>query len=209
VGHPGIDLLALGEALRPLLGAVAREVRTADEGGEVVSGDLDLDAGFLDVDDLAGDDRALAQLARGGGVRERIGADLLYAERDALLLDVDVEDLRFDHVAAVERYDRLFAGLVPVEVGEVDHAVDVAVEADEEAELGLVLDLALDRRAGRILGGKGLPRIGERLLEAERDAPLHRIDLEDHHLNLLRGGDELAGVDVLLGPRHLGDVDQA
>ena len=143
------------------------------------------------------------------GFLEGIAADLLDAERDALLLDVDVEHLRLDLVAAIVVLDRLLARTVPVEVGEVDHAVDVAVEADEQAELGLVLDLALDRRADRILRGEGLPRIGERLLEAERDAPLHRIDLEDHHLDLLRGGDDLAGVDVLLGPRHLGDVDQA
>ena len=41
----------------------------------------------------------------------------------------------------------------------MDHAVDVAVEADEQAELGLVLDLALDDRADRMLLGEGFPRI--------------------------------------------------
>ena len=35
------------------------------------------------------------------------------------------------------------------------------------------------------------------------------VDLEDLHLDLLAGGDDLAGMDVLLGPAHLGDVDQA
>ena len=127
----------------------------------------------------------LRMLAGGGRVGEGIAADLLDAERDALLLDVDVEHLRLDHVAAVVVLDRLLARRVPVEVGEVDHAVDVAVEADEQAELGLVLDLALDDRADRVLLGEGLPRIGQRLLEAERDAALHRIDLEDHHLDFL------------------------
>ena len=38
---------------------------------------------------------------------------------------------------------------------------------------------------------------------------LTAIDLEDLHLDLLRGGDDLAGMDVLLGPRHFRDVDQA
>ena len=90
----------------------------------------------------------------------------------------------------------------------MDHAVDVAVEAEEQAELGLVLDLALDQGAGRILLDEDLPRIAHGLLEAERDAALDRIDLEDLHLHLLRGGDDLAGMHVLLGPRHLGDVDQ-
>ena len=60
----------------------------------------------------------------------------------------------------------------------MDHAVDVAVEADEQAELGLVLDLALDGRADRVLLGEGLPRVLQGLLEAQRDAALVGIDLE-------------------------------
>ena len=76
-------------------------------------------------------------------------------------------------------------------------------------KLGLVLDLALDGRADRELLGEGLPRIGLRLLEAEADATLLFVDLEDHDLNLLRGGDDLARMNILLGPRHFGDMDQA
>ena len=90
----------------------------------------------------------------------------------------------------------------------MDHAVDVVLEPEEQAELGLVLDLALDLGADRMLLRELLPRIAHGLLQAERDAALRRIDLEDHHFHFLRGGDDLAGVDVLLGPAHLGDVDQ-
>ena len=100
-------------------------------------------------------------------------------------------------------------GAVPVDVGQVDHAVDVAGQADEQAELGDVADLALELGADRVLLDKGFPRIGQRLLQAEADAPLLRIDVEHHHLDLLAGRDDLAGVHVLLGPAHLGDVDQA
>ena len=60
-----------------------------------------------------------------------------------------------------------------------------------------------------MLLGELLPRIAHGLLQAERDAALGGIDLEDHHLDLLRGGDDLARMHVLLGPAHLGDVDQA
>jgi len=49
----------------------------------------------------------------------------------------------------------------------MDHAVDVAVEADEQAELGLVLDLALDLGANRVTLDERLPRVLQRLLEAE------------------------------------------
>ena len=48
-----------------------------------------------------------------------------------------------------------------------------------------------------------------RLLEAEADAALVRIDVEHHHLDLLAGRDDLAGMHVLLGPAHFGDMDQA
>src|SRR4029077_3980679 len=43
---------------------------------------------------------------------------------------------------------------------------------------------------------------------AERDAALDGVDLEHLDLDFLRGRDDLAGVHVLLGPRHLRDVDQ-
>ncbi len=61
--HAAVDLLADGEAFRPLLGAVARELRALDEGRELGADDLDVDTAFLDLSDLAGDDRAFLQLA--------------------------------------------------------------------------------------------------------------------------------------------------
>ncbi len=54
----------------------------------------------------------------------------------------------------------------------MDHAVDLALEADEQTELGLVLDLALDGRTDGVTFSEIVPRIGEGLLEAERDAAL-------------------------------------
>src|SRR5207253_1605596 len=51
--------------------------------------------------------------------------------------------------------------------------------------------------------------VGERLLQAEADAPLLRVDIEHHHLDLLASRDDLAGMHVLLGPAHLGDMDEA
>ena len=53
------------------------------------------------------------------------------------------------------------------------------------------------------------PRIAHGLLEAERNAALDRIDFEDLHFDFLRGRDDLAGVNVLLRPRHFGNVDEA
>ena len=46
-------------------------------------------------------------------------------------------------------------------------------------------------------------------LRPRRDAALGGVDVQHHHLDFLRGGDDLAGMDVLLGPGHFRDVDQA
>src|SRR5260370_38458811 len=109
----------------------------------------------------------------------------------------------------LELIAQLLAGTATVEIGPMHHAVDGAVEPEEQAELGLVLDLALDGGPDRVLLHERLPRIAHRLLQPERDAALDRIDVEDLHFDLLRGRDDLAGVPVLLGPPHFRAVDQA
>src|ERR1043165_615573 len=203
--HAGIDLLADRETLGALLGAVTRKIVALDEGGEIGPDDLHVDAVLLHLHHLAGDPRVALQVARLG---ERVVLELLHAERDALLLDIDVEHLRLHVVALLVLLDHLLARTLPVEIGEMDHAVHVAVEPEEQAELGLVLDLALDFRARRIFLHEDLPRIADGLLEAERDAALDRIDFQHLHLDFLRGGDDLARMHVLLGPGHLGDGDR-
>ena len=99
---------------------------------------------LLHVGHLAGDHRALLDVARLG---EGVALELLHAERNALLLDIDVEHHGAHRVALLELVDHLLAGALPVEVGEMHHAVDIAIEPEEQAELGLVLDLAFDHRA--------------------------------------------------------------
>src|SRR5690349_17272307 len=51
---PGIDLLADLEAIGTLVVAVAGELRTLDEGGQIAADDLHVDAGLLDLGDLGG-----------------------------------------------------------------------------------------------------------------------------------------------------------
>src|SRR5580692_4665726 len=210
-----VDFLAGGEAVRTLLGTVARQFRTLDEGGIIGADDLHVDAAFLHVHDFAGNDGTLLELAGSAGFdrgsRTGGGAaagQLLDAERDALLLDVDVEHLRLDLVALLVLLDDLLARPFPVEIGQMHHAVDVAIEAEEQTEFGLVLDFALDLGTGWIFLQEHFPRVAHGLLETERNAALDRIDLEDLHLDLLRCRNDLAGMHVLLGPRHFGDVDQ-
>ena len=55
---------------------------------------------------------------------------------------------------------------------------------------------------------EGLPRVVQALLEAQADAALLGIDVQHHDFDFLGGRNDLAGMDVLLGPGHLGDVHQ-
>ena len=90
----------------------------------------------------------------------------------------------------------------------MDHAVDVVFKADEQTEFGDVLDFTLDHAADRMGIGKGFPRVAQALLETQRDATFRGVDFQHHDVDFLRGRDDLAGVDVLLGPGHFRDVHQ-
>src|SRR5437764_3690312 len=205
-GDLGIEPLADREAVGALLAAVARQLGLADETGHAV-GQGHLEAGVLDAADRRGDH--IASLDLPDTRLERVGFELLDAEADPFLLDIDVEHLDLNDLTLAIVLYRLFAGAAPVDVRQVDHAVDVAGQPDEQAELGDVADLALDRATDRVLFGKRLPRVRHNLLQAKADPPLLRIDVEHHHLDLLAGRDDLAGVHVFLGPAHLGDMDEA
>src|SRR5713226_3242726 len=200
-GDLGVNPLADRKTVGTLLAAVARQLGFPDEAGHTV-GQRDLDPGFGDPRDRAGDDIAFLHL--GHARLERVGLELLDAERNALLLDIDIEHLDAHDLPLVVVAHGLLAGAVPVDIREMHHAVDVARQADEETELGDVAHLALDGAADRVLFDEGVPRIRHDLLQAEADAPLLRIDVEHHHLDLLAGRDDLAGVHILFGPAHLG-----
>src|SRR5690606_34961428 len=92
-GDQRIDLVALAEAFRALVATVAGQVGAADEGAHAAL-QLHLDAAVIDLGHRAGDDLVLAQgAAAGAGLLDRIILDLLDAERDALLLHIDIENL--------------------------------------------------------------------------------------------------------------------
>ena len=88
-------------------------------------------------------------------------------------------------------------------------AVDVAVQADEDAEVGDRLDLSRHLVAPVVVLGELLPRIGLALLEAQRDAATLFVDVQHHDFHFLAGVHDLGRVDVLVGPVHLRDVHQA
>ena len=77
-------------------------------------------------------------------------------------------------------------------------AVDAARQADEHAEVGDRLDLALDLVALLVVHRELVPRVRHALLHAERDAAAVFVDLEDHDFDFVAQLHDLVGCTFLL-----------
>ena len=150
-----------------------------------------------------------ALLMGGDEGREGILVELLDAQGDALALGVDGQHHGLQFVALLIAAQGILTALIPGDVGEMDQTVDAAIQADEDAEVGDGLDLAADVVALLVVEGEFVPGIHHALLDAQGDAAALLVDVEDHDLHLVPQGDDLGGMDILVGPVHLGDVDQA
>src|SRR3954466_12668327 len=138
-----------------------------------------------------------------------IRVELLDAQREALVLDVDVEHHRLDLVALLVEVARVLDALGPADVRDVHQAVDALLHADEDAEVGDVADLAADERPDGVLLLEERPGVGLDLLHAERDALGLGVDVEHHRIHLIADRHHLRRVLDPLRPAHLADVDEA
>src|SRR5262249_28050854 len=154
------------KALRPLIVAVAGEIGATDE-ALCPTVERDFETAVLNLRHADRDDVAFLQR---GHLGHRIERQLLHAEADALLFGIDIEHLDLDGLALLVLLDHLITRLVPRQIGEMHHAVDVAGKPNEQTELGDVADLAFEHRTRRMTLAERDPRILEALLQAEADA---------------------------------------
>ena len=91
----------------------------------------------------------------------------------------------------------------------MDQAVDAAVQTDEDTEVGDRLDNTGDTIALAVGRGKRVPGVLLALLDAQGDAAALLVDVENHDFDFVAELHDLRRVDVLVGPVHLGHVDQA
>ena len=121
------------------------------------------------------------------GIEPRIRRELLEAERDALLVFVELEHLDLDLVADVDQ----IAGMgeaSPAHVGDVEQAVDAA-EVDERAVVGEVLDGAGEDGAFAEMleggGALGVLLFFEDLFAGDDDVAALLVELDDADFDLL------------------------
>ena len=119
----------------------------------------------------------------GAGAIPRIAHQLLHAERDALRLGVEADDLDLDLLTDRQRLGRMVDPL-PRDIGDVQQAID-ATQIDERAVVGDVLDDAVEHLALRQRPHQARTVLGARLFHdgtARHDdvapAAVHLEDLE-------------------------------
>ena len=131
----------------------------------------------------------------------RIGELLLEAEADAFLFAVDIENDDVDVLADLEDFGRM-TDAAPAHVGDMQQAVD-AVEVDERAEIGDVLDRALADIARGHFGEELLAAFGAFLLDqfaaGKNDVLPFLVDFDDFEI--------VSVADVLREILRRGDVD--
>ena len=98
------------------------------------------------------------------------GNQLLHAELDLALFRRDAEHLRFDDLADAQHVLGMIDALVGADLADVDEAFDAFGDLDESAEGHDLGDGTFDLGADGKFAGDVRPRVGEGLLEAERDA---------------------------------------
>jgi len=168
--------------------------------------DFDESAVGGEVAHLALDQRADRVLERGDFPRVFLG--LAHAERDFLLFHVDGENHRFDFFADFDHVRRALNALRPGNFGNVNQTFDTFFDFDEGTVRSQTDDFTADAGADRVLGVDILPRIGKRLLQAERNAFFLEVDIENHHFDLIADFDHFGRM-VDATPTHVGDMQQA
>ena len=201
-----LDILTDLECIAHLLDAAVGNLRDVDETIDAIF-ELDKRAEGSDLRNLALDDGTDRELL--GDIVPRILLSLLEAERDALLLRIDVENDRLDFLTLLEALGRMVDLARPAHIADVDHTVDTLFELDERTVSREVADLARNLRTGREALLHRIPRIVLGLADAEGDLLVFDVDRENDHLDFIAHGEHVGSARDALGPAELGNVDEA
>src|SRR5690606_31087731 len=115
----------------------------------------------------------------------------------------------FQLVTFLEATYGFFADFVPGDVGQVNQTIDAAVQTDEDTEVGDGLDGTGDLVALVELAGELFPRVHLALLDAQADTTTVFVDDQNHDVHFVANLNDLGRMDVLVGPVHYGNANQA
>src|SRR5262245_26382772 len=206
VEHHRLDFIALLEELAGVLDALGpADVRDVDQAVHALL-DADEDAEVGDVADLPLDDRPDRVLVL--EQRPGVGLDLLHAQRDALGLGIDVQHHRLDLLANLQHLRGVLEPLGPGHLRDVDQTLHALLDLHERAVVGDADHAAAHASSDRVLLVRPVPGVLLDLLQAEADALLGGVELQDHHPDLVAHVEHLRGV-TDAAPGHVGDVEQA
>ena len=146
IGHHRVQLIADMETLRALVLTVARQIGTTDKGRDIALGNRHFQTAIGNRRHLASHRVATAQI---GNALKRVAVQLLDAKADAFFFLVNIQHHGFHRVAFIILRQRFIARCVPIEVGNMHHAVNIIIETDKQTELGNVFNLARQLGADR------------------------------------------------------------
>ena len=189
--NDGLHAIALLQNFRGMLHALG-PAQIADV-NQAINAVFDFDEG-AEVGQIANpafDDHADWEFSckRVPGIR----GQLPHAERDAPLLRVDIEHDALDLIADIDQLRGMLHPLRPGHFADVDQAFDALLEFHKCAVVGHADDASANMRATGIAMLSIEPRIRRQLLEAERNALLVFVELQDLDLDLIAHVHQIRG----------------
>ncbi len=200
------DLVALGERVGRFLQVVHAELRYRNEALKIAA-QVHNHALLQKPHDLAGTNGVLVVLLRDD--RPRILAHLLESQGHPAGVLVHAQNDHLYGVALLQHLRGMAYPARPRHVGDVHETIYPLLELYEGPEVRQVADLAGDARSHGIALLQGQPRIGLDLLQAQRYLLVLFVHLENHGLYGVADRQHLGRMPDMLGPRHLGDVNQS
>src|SRR5688572_10663124 len=120
---------------------------------------------------------------------------------------IDLEHLQLDRLSLLHRVARL-VDVRNAELRHGDESLDVAAQVHDDALVHQPHHAPAQFGPDGVRLADAQPRIFLRLLQAEGDALVLGVDVEDQHRHLVTLLHDFGRMLDALGPRHVGDVDQ-
>src|SRR5262249_27792805 len=134
-----------------------------------------------------------ADLSLGDVFLNACGHKLLDSQLQPALFGIHFKHLRLDRLPNLEYILRMIDAFFRADVADMNHALETFGKLNEGAEIRQTRNRSFDLGADGKLAGGVRPRIAESLFEAERDAPLGRVNRQNYRFYGISRLDNFAG----------------